>query len=193
MIRENQHWICLLFVFSSFFKGHRVTAVYPFKRVNLFQVFKQVTALCGFQLSEVSRKKWTACLITAAVLRMISKKHLWHVVWILLKFWDSDNSVTMLPLSVAFFSSPGAPHSHRYPYTPIPLSITFITSPCQLNLLAPQELLTSTDTPLLRYSDTRIPPIPPIPTIPPIPPITPLPCYPPITSKQQFPSTVVAR
>ena len=43
----------------------------------------------------------------------------------------------MIPLSVAFISSPGAPHSHRYPDTQIPSAITFITKPCQLHLLAP--------------------------------------------------------
>ena len=73
-------------------------------------------------------------------------------------------------LASCIFSSPGAPHSHRYPDTPIPLSITFITSPCHLHFLAPQELLPPpSDTPILRYSDTLIPTIPPIP---------PLPCYP---------------
>ena len=64
----------------------------------------------------------------------------------------------MIPLSVAFISSPGAPHSHRYPDTQIPSAITFITKPCQLHLLAPQELLAPTNT-----TDTADTPLPKIP------------------------------
>ena len=68
----------------------------------------------------------------------------------------------MIPLSVAFISSPGAPHSHRYPDTQIPSAITFITKPCQLHLLAPQELLARYPR-YRRYPDTANTPLPQIP------------------------------